>query len=416
MSTPPHLQWEICDQFIQRTGLSKPDWYGKRNDKTRNGNVDAILGDLYTSIAATYSKTNDRNERDVSTMRVKDFQRGDHFTLLPPAIQTYLEETPCKMFQADFVLPSGRHIHVFVWGKGSSTKTEDIVLNIHRWLHFLDAWISNSACSKELFIYLYLTPFRKQMPKPPRGEVGGSREVEAFQEMHVNSAFTFTCRSPNEIYIYREEEWQKVLIHETMHTFGMDFSAFVPTSAVNPTKTVQETFPGVHAEDLRVFESYTEFWAEILVIMVHVYQITKKSSYDKVRDVVHQCLYYELAWSLLQCNRVFSWYNISYTGLLSGKDRYDERESPVFSYFVLKTVLLIHLGDVLDWCCRQRRTEDGACFEFQVTAENVSVFCTWLQELCTKGETLEYMRLRGGELLDASTTMRMSLWGGAQPI
>ena len=41
---------------------------------------------------------------------------------------------------------------------------------------------------------------------------------------NVNTAFTYTCNRNNVIHIYRQEEWFKVLIHETFHNLNMDFS------------------------------------------------------------------------------------------------------------------------------------------------------------------------------------------------
>ena len=45
-------------------------------------------------------------------------------------------------------------------------------------------------------------------------------------QSHVNSGYTYTCKENNEIVIYREEEWLKVLIHESFHAYGLDFSSF----------------------------------------------------------------------------------------------------------------------------------------------------------------------------------------------
>ena len=39
----------------------------------------------------------------------------------------------------------------------------------------------------------------------------------------VNTGLTRRCATDNEVVIYRQEEWFKVLIHELIHGFGLDF-------------------------------------------------------------------------------------------------------------------------------------------------------------------------------------------------
>ena len=42
---------------------------------------------------------------------------------------------------------------------------------------------------------------------------------------NVNTAFTLACSPNSEMVIFRREEWKKVFIHETFHTYGLDFSS-----------------------------------------------------------------------------------------------------------------------------------------------------------------------------------------------
>ena len=75
---------------------------------------------------------------------------------------------------------------------------------------------SQINCAKKLDIYLYFTPFKKTLP---------TRNTEILNVKHVNTAFAFQCAPSGEIVIYRKEEWMKVFIHETFHSFGLDIDA-----------------------------------------------------------------------------------------------------------------------------------------------------------------------------------------------
>jgi hypothetical protein len=103
---------------------------------------------------------------------------------------------------------------------------------------------------QNLTIYIYLTQEKKRLPNDPNAVLG--RE-------NANTAFTTSCTSDTEIHLYREEEWFKVFIHETIHSYGLDFSTMNNSSA---NAQIRKIF-GV-SSDVRLYESYTEYWAEIV--------------------------------------------------------------------------------------------------------------------------------------------------------
>jgi L-rhamnose isomerase len=65
-------------------------------------------------------------------------------------------------------------------------------------------------------IYIYHTSLLKILP---------NTNVDILNENNVNTAFTRTCPSNSEIVVFRKEEWFKVFIHETFHSFGIDFAS-----------------------------------------------------------------------------------------------------------------------------------------------------------------------------------------------
>lgn len=62
-------------------------------------------------------------------------------------------------------------------------------------------------------LYLFNT-VQKELPE---------NKSEVIGPVNANTGYTYRCEKNNEIVIYRQEEWFKVLMHETMHTFGNDF-------------------------------------------------------------------------------------------------------------------------------------------------------------------------------------------------
>ena len=82
------------------------------------------------------------------------------------------------------------------------------------WLYILNEY-GSKKCSTTFTIFLYLTSLEKKLP---------TSNIDILDQINVNTAFTSTCPSDSEIVIFRKEEWFKVFIHETFHSFGLDFS------------------------------------------------------------------------------------------------------------------------------------------------------------------------------------------------
>jgi len=117
------------------------------------------------------------------------------------------------------------------------------------WMHMAVLY-APAHCAQNLNIYCFLTPFKKTLPK---------NQYEILSPEHCNSAVTTSCIQNGEICIYREEEFLKVLIHESFHIFGLDFSN-LPTKKLN--STIHKIFP-IRSE-FNLFEAYSETWASLL--------------------------------------------------------------------------------------------------------------------------------------------------------
>jgi hypothetical protein len=121
---------------------------------------------------------------------------------------------------------------------------------VFMWLHMVSL---RSKCVESLDIYIYLTPFKKELPE---------NKSEVIGPVNANTGYTYRCEKKNEIVIYREEEWFKVLIHETMHTFGNDFNTDAGDDKATATMAyMKKLFSLPQGVDIRLSETYSEIWA-----------------------------------------------------------------------------------------------------------------------------------------------------------
>ena len=234
---------------------------------------------------------------------------------------------------------------------------DESVIKMYIWLYVVCDFIGEqSTCSPQLTIYWYLTKQSKKIP-----EING----ELIDEINANTGFTMACPSvANSIYIYRREEWFKVFIHETIHSFGVDF-AQMPEDKVN--RAIFQIF-GVQC-DLRLYEAYTETWAEIInAIFVCM---------TPPPEVVENALNNERMFSLFQKTKVLDHQQIKYRELCVPsihRKKYAER-TPVFSYFIIKSILMFHYNDFIEWCVENNR----GTFVFQKTDTNVGGFIEFIR-------------------------------------
>ena len=223
---------------------------------------------------------------------------------------------------------SGRSIDVFLTLSNKDWhKVHMYSKVIYLWFCFADKFNNDSRhCSKRLSVYILYAPDKKKLPKI---------RYQTLDVIHCNTAFTYSCITSNEIVIFRQEEWFKVLIHETIHAFGLDFGH-------TQFSDIQNLFSGlVHCDNVRSNEAFTETWA----IMIHC--VFKAFLEKKEIKTIDEYIQIEQRWSIQQCNKVLYHYGITYKGLIHGTDKfhYHESHSSPFSYYILKCVLLIHADE-----------------------------------------------------------------------
>ena len=216
--------------------------------------------------------------------------------------------------------------------------------NMLIWLRIANKY-SRMSYNKKLTIYIYLTPFKKELPK---------NIFDVFGPEHCNSGLTTVSSSLSEICIFRKEEFFKVFIHETFHFYKLDFSSF-NQSEIN--EHIKNIFP-IESE-FNLFEAYTEFWATIFnnafISMNNLKNVS--DSFDDFVLYLDFCNKIESMFSLFQLNKILKALNMDYTNLYENDRVSNElrtymykEDTNLFAYYIVKCILLYNFEDFLEWC------------------------------------------------------------------
>uniref|UniRef100_A0A6C0KZI1 Uncharacterized protein n=1 Tax=viral metagenome TaxID=1070528 RepID=A0A6C0KZI1_9ZZZZ len=293
-------------------------------------------------------------------------------------------------------------VHLFLPFDNHSSKKinvldffQDCINKIYLWLQFISPHIKEK-CSVKSTIYLLFTNFHKHLP--------ASNEPITYK--HVNSAFATSCNPETTIYIYRHEEWYKVLMHESFHSFGLDFSGY---NNYEVEDKIVQTFKVRNKNGIRIYEAYVELWAEVLNVVFVSYLKTK----DKKTFLVmfEHLINKELSFTLFQCVKILNHINISYEDIIDVKCKtikYEETAN-LTSYYFLKLILFLNLRKFESWCKRNNTT----LFQFDKT--NMLKFTDFIIDLsnthpletCLRKMKKFYKRAKLSPI--AKSTMKMTI-------
>jgi hypothetical protein len=283
--------------------------------------------------------------------------RGVHYDSIPEKMREEIA-TFGKLYEAKFLIGE-RQISIFIYSHGVIRKgvLRTYLKKLYIWLYIACNFAVMNKCSRVLNIYIYMTKMKKRFPQN-KGEVLGIP--------HVNSGFTYSCAPKNEIHVYREEEWFKVVIHETFHSLHLDFSSMDDKTA---NALIYNIIP-IHL-DLRFYEAYTDGWSDI----IHTCFVAK-GSFHRFKELMEV----ERKFSIYQCGRVLHYYGLTYMDLLGGSKGLYKENSPVLSYYIIKSCFHFFLSDFLYWCAIKNR----GSIQFRHIENNIKSLCDFYRELYRK--------------------------------
>ena len=250
---------------------------------------------------------------------------------------------------------------------------------------------SNKECNDKLQIIIYLTELEKRLPKK-KGEILGPE--------NVNSGYSYVCIRSGLIVVFRREEWFKVFIHECMHSFGMEFSTM---NLKEIRRELGEIFR--IKVDINLFEAYTEFLAKLLNIGVISY-VNNVRNKGKYLINVERFLDKERFFSVFQAKKVLEYNRVEYKNILEKETKYHENSS-IFSYYVIKAIMMINIDRIVAWCKNNNRNFIG----FNNNIINLRSFLRLIREIIKSDNTKKILENRNNILKDnfEGRNLRMSI-------
>ena len=266
-------------------------------------------------------------------------------------------------------LLNGRNIQVTIIMPRTFSKNDcnEKIKRIFIWLYIATQY-SVYECSRNLNIFIYLTDLKKVLPS----------NHKHIQEENANTGFTTTCNTTSEIHIFRSEEWFKVLLHETFHNLGLDFSG-IENKSIN--RCIYNIFP-IKSEE-KYFETYCEMWAETINVMFISFLSSKNKNIENLIKKTTDILKIEREFSMFQCVKVLHFFGITYTDLYEKTPtatyarihKYKE-STPVFSYYILKSIMMFFIDEYIDWCA----THNQNSINFNKNPNNLIKYCEFIRE------------------------------------
>jgi len=303
----------------------------------------------------------------------KNTSIGNALDYIPEKIKKTILEMKGKWYEYNFVIYTKKYRVGFYTENKNLLELNKNIKKIFIWFFIANAY-SNAKCSQYLNVNIFLTNLKKVLPN----------HEKIIKQEHANTAFTTSCRKNTEINIFREEEWFKVLIHESFHCSGMDFSELDDSYS---NKKILSLFP-VNA-DVRLFETYCEMWAEIINIMfISYHSISWNENLDeviyKLISKTEKMLQYERLFSLFQCAKILYFFGIQYNNLYEStlkskqlRTRYKE-ETNVLSYYIIKSIFMYYVNDFVEWCIENN--DENGTLNFNKNNENIDSYIEFIKE------------------------------------
>lgn len=313
--------------------------------------------------------------------RPKTFKSSD----LPPEVVKHIDEHSSSEITYSFAYLERKYQVHFI----TQDKSKDVDLRIYdRYIESILMWLfilnkhSSKQCSETLALYIYMTSLDKRLPESKSTVLNAG---------NVNTAFTWGCPVNSEIVIFRKEEWFKVFIHESFHSFGLDFSSMDITAS---TKYMLNIFK-VNSK-VNLFEAYTEIWAEMInIVFCSFFSLRNKTNEVEFLNTFEDLMNYERSYSFFQLVKVLHFMGLDYRDLYSSSDKtrmlremlYKE-DTNVLAYYIIKCVLLNNYQSFLSWCNKN----NDSLLQFKKTEESQMEFCRFIEKNYKSPSMLEGVR------------------------
>jgi len=312
----------------------------------------------YNKIINTLNITNSRSLLNKTSNVSKKINAiiKDHLSkskYIDSSIITYINNNinNCKIISYENTINNKKFVFDFViYNKININNLDKIVKNMLIFLQILIKISKNlnnevNSCSKNgISITFFLTPLLKKL------DITKDNNKEILGPKNVNSGFNYTCLSSGSIFIYRAEDFFKVFVHESIHGYGIDMALH---NNFNENKNYSKflnlfAFANKDNTSVGINESITEFWTALLYLCINSYQ-GSNNLYNFINNF--ERLYkIELVHALYQISKILHYNNLTYNSFINNSNsnsNYREN-SHIFSYFIVKTLMLINHEHMLN--------------------------------------------------------------------
>jgi hypothetical protein len=355
--------------------------YNHINIVKQNKRTDEILTELYGDICESRKYLDSVKKRDghytITTRKIETagqipMPKYFNSNSFPETVRKHIEQFAATEITYTFSLYNRKITLIFVVEDEEHhikfemfSKYVDAII---MWLYILNQYASKQ-CAESLVSYFYFTSLAKNLP---------NSNISILDEIHVNTAFTRTCPRESEIIVFRKEEWFKVFIHETFHNFALDFSDMNNDA---PHRCILNIFKV--KSDVNLYESYTEFWAEIMnALFCSYFSMKNKTNVADFLSTAEFFINFERTYSFFQLVKTLDFMGLSYSDLYSDtqystilRENLYKEKTNVLSYYILKTILINNYQDFLFWC----KKNNYSVLQFNKTIRNQTAFCNFIE-------------------------------------
>ena len=398
----------------------------KEKEEKKDKTMDKVLLHIYRDLheAHTYIQ---KHQNKINSDIKKEIKQPSIYndTFFPEDIRTYININ--AKYQLTYTFNDSFHsseqikIHYTLFSEDELTYLDNYMEQTQTmlmWLRICRAYAAK-MCAEKIDIYIYPTPFNKSLPRT---------NVDILSAEQVNTAYTYHCPKNGEIVIFRNEEWFKVFLHETFHTYGLDFANAPKNNPVH--HTLARIFPIM--SEFNATEAYAETWARVMNSAIHVFLALKdKSAMEKFKEYLQTSLALERYFAVFQCNKILAFMGMNYTDLYSTKEKnsgaaaalrrnlYREKTS-VFAYYILTSIFMENISSFLGWC----ETHNSSLLQFNNRSHHsLTEFAAYIEQeyksdsynSCLQQMKAQYMQLLKKKKTPMNefvlTTTRMTLLG-----
>ena len=349
----------------------------------QSAKTNSIMKELYYDILEAYNfilslKHTKGNYYNLTTKKIisaGQITKPENFNSnsFPEIVRKHIDESIIYEICYTFSL-FDRHIKIFFMVEEDNVELKLETYNryvdsIVMWIYILNQFASKQ-CAHSLKLYFYFTSLEKHLP---------NSNIFILDEINVNTAFTTTCPKDSEIVVFRKEEWFKVFIHETFHNFGLDFSDM-------NNKSVNACILNIFRvkSEVNLYESYTEFWAEIMnALFCSFIALKNKSDITQFLSNSEFYINIERTYSFFQLVKTLKFMGLQYGDLYSNsehskilRDHLYKEKTNVLSYYVIKAILINNYQSFLSWC----KINNILLLQFKKTPLNQNEFCRFIEK------------------------------------